>query len=359
MEKSPRSESSYLVRPGDRDILIGRGHNMYNFIGNRRFRRLVDMFIQEYVDSKSRSFKTGLVRTVIDIALAAGYRFLKRDKRGIFAEITYSATKMKVGHSLRDRSGLVQKHLDLNLKTRSQLKREGIAIMDYVEMVTPVGQRREVITEWAYARTREGMGPSRQAQGRRDTKDRTSAMTCPNHDAIGASCLLQLSSGRPEVSGAKRAAEVMDSEDSLAEDASRNCKKPRFSTETEQAAEKTAASVLVNGFFQNGSECEGNESLEITHPPANKEPSKRYVRFLHDIVVPTLQEGHDALPVAGGWKFFPLPQYRNKKVDLGTQPAGWQLRLVPMSFQADSIMLEVPTAFVRNGRVKRKVNETV
>ncbi|KAI2489504.1 hypothetical protein MHU86_25081 [Fragilaria crotonensis] len=141
MEKSPRSESSYLVRPGDRDILIGRGHNMYNFIGNRRFRRLVDMFIQEYVDSKSRSFKTGLVRTVIDIALAAGYRF-QRDKRGIFAEITYSATKMKVGHSLRDRSGLVQKHLDLNLKTRSQLKREGIAIMDYVEMVTPRSKTR-------------------------------------------------------------------------------------------------------------------------------------------------------------------------------------------------------------------------
>jgi hypothetical protein len=69
---------------------------MYNFIGNRRFRLLVDLFIQEYVESQSRSFKTGLVRSVIDIAKAAGYRFLKRDKRGIFSEISYCATKMKV-----------------------------------------------------------------------------------------------------------------------------------------------------------------------------------------------------------------------------------------------------------------------
>ena len=123
---------------------------------------------------------------------------------------------LQVGHSLRDRSGLVQKHLDLNLKTRNQLKREGIAIMDYVEMVTPVGKRREVITEWAYARSRDGISPSRQAQGRRDIKDHTPVMICQNHDAIGASCLLELSSGRSELSGAKRAAELMTSAGSLA-----------------------------------------------------------------------------------------------------------------------------------------------
>ena len=94
MEASP--DSNNLVKPEDRDILIGRGHNVYNFIGNRRFRRLVDMFIQEYVESNERRCKSGLVRSVIDIAQASGYRFLKRDTKGIFAEISHSEAKMKV-----------------------------------------------------------------------------------------------------------------------------------------------------------------------------------------------------------------------------------------------------------------------
>jgi hypothetical protein len=253
----------------------------------------------------------------------------------------------------------VQKHLDLNLKTRIQLKREGIAIMDYVEMVTPVGQKREVITEWAYARTGvHGTGPSRLAQGCRDTKDRTPVVICPNHDAIGASCLLELSSGRSDISGVKRP-ELMDDADSSTEDTLKKSKKPRFSTEFEQAAENAAASVLVNGFYQNGAAFNGHESTDVTVPPANEEPSKRYVRFLHDIVIPTLQVGHDALPVAGGWKFYPSPEFRNRKVDLGSEPNGWQLMLVPMSFQAESILIEVPSAFVRNERAKRKLNKAV
>jgi hypothetical protein len=40
---------------------------------------------------------------------------------------------------------------------------------------------------------------------------------------------------------------------------------------------------------------------------------------LADIVVPTLQEGHELLPMAGDWKFFPLPEFRSTKVDLGSQ----------------------------------------
>ena len=97
MDESKLVCNSKLVRPDERDILIGRGNSMYNFIGNRRFRKLVDMFIQEYVESNSRRHKSTLVRTVIDIAQRAGYRFLKRDRLGIFAELSHCDKKLKVG----------------------------------------------------------------------------------------------------------------------------------------------------------------------------------------------------------------------------------------------------------------------
>jgi hypothetical protein len=80
----------------DRAIFIGRGHNVYNAIGNRRFRKLVDMFVQEYVECSSRSHKSGLVRTIIDISEGAGYRFLQQDDSGVLRELTYDQKKKKV-----------------------------------------------------------------------------------------------------------------------------------------------------------------------------------------------------------------------------------------------------------------------
>jgi hypothetical protein len=73
------------------------------------------------------------------------------------------------------------------------------------------------------------------------------------------------------------------------------------------------------------------------------QPSKkraRYVTAINDIVVPTMQNG--ILPLKGYWKFFPLPELGNK-VDLGGTPSGWKLRLEPIAFEAECIMLEVPS----------------
>ena len=89
-----------LVPPTAKDILIGRGHKVYNFIGNRRFRKLIDMFIQEYVESDSRNHKTSLVRKIIEIVIQSGYRFLSLDASGVFAEISYDEMKKKVSVSM-------------------------------------------------------------------------------------------------------------------------------------------------------------------------------------------------------------------------------------------------------------------
>jgi hypothetical protein len=66
----------------------------------------------------------------------------------------------------------------------------------------------------------------------------------------------------------------------------------------------------------------------------------RYVTAINNIVVPAMQNG--ILPLKGYWKFFPLPELGNK-VDLGGTPSGWKLRLEPISFEAESIILEVPS----------------
>jgi hypothetical protein len=80
----------------DRAIFIGRGHNVYNAIGNRRFRKLVDMFVQEYVECSNRSHKSGLVRTIIEVSEKAGYRFLQQDESGVLRELSYEQKKKKV-----------------------------------------------------------------------------------------------------------------------------------------------------------------------------------------------------------------------------------------------------------------------
>lgn len=325
MEQSPPPLPSSLVHPDERDILIGRGHNVYNYIGNRRFRRLVDLHIQEYVESDARSHKTGLVRSIIEIVQKSGYRFLKQDEKGVFAELSYEDEKKKVGHSLRDRSGLLEQHLEYKLQTREQLEKDKTPIMDYVETVTPRWHEREVVvSDWAYPRMIDPDGPLK---------------ISPSRDVAAASCLLKLSSSSSSAGEAvEDAAAILVS---------------GFSTKKEKRYEVRPTLCSIITAQQEGHKTRvpraKKDSTLKKKPGPPKKANRRYIRSLNEIVVPTLQNGHDALPVAGGWKFFPLPEFRNKKVDLGTHANGWKLQLAPISFKADSIMLDVPTYFVKKG----------
>lgn len=66
---------------------------------HRRFRQLVDLFIEEYVDDQTvRSEKTKLVRTVVKIVYENGYRFLKPDEEGVFAELGMKHVLKKVSY---------------------------------------------------------------------------------------------------------------------------------------------------------------------------------------------------------------------------------------------------------------------
>jgi hypothetical protein len=54
------------------------------------------MFIQEYAECDSRTQKSRLVKSVVDIALKSGYRFLAQDEWGIFAPIPWIGVQKKV-----------------------------------------------------------------------------------------------------------------------------------------------------------------------------------------------------------------------------------------------------------------------
>lgn len=62
-------------------------------------------------------------------------------------------------------------------------------------------------------------------------------------------------------------------------------------------------------------------------------------RNINEIVVPAMKHGD--LPYGGYWKFFPLPEVQEAKVDLGQSAKGWILKLEPISFNAEPITLDV------------------
>jgi hypothetical protein len=64
--------------PRDRDILCGDALAYINHIGNRRFRKLVDFHIEDFLQDTSRGEL--LVKSILIALNSAGYRFLKLSK---------------------------------------------------------------------------------------------------------------------------------------------------------------------------------------------------------------------------------------------------------------------------------------
>jgi hypothetical protein len=84
------------------DVLCGRDKNAFNNVGNRRFRVVVAMHLDQYVNvAKTRKEKSAIIRTIIDRTKSCGGRFLAlRD--GQYVVLTDRETHDKVGHAVRD-----------------------------------------------------------------------------------------------------------------------------------------------------------------------------------------------------------------------------------------------------------------
>lgn len=79
------SSSRNMDCPGDRDILCGDVNAFFDHLGNRRFRKLIDLHTEEYIsDSTTRD---SLVKDIVHALKRSGYRLLEFNDDLVFEEV--------------------------------------------------------------------------------------------------------------------------------------------------------------------------------------------------------------------------------------------------------------------------------
>eukprot|EP00540_Astrosyne_radiata_P008346 CAMPEP_0116833318 /NCGR_PEP_ID=MMETSP0418-20121206/6370_1 /TAXON_ID=1158023 /ORGANISM="Astrosyne radiata, Strain 13vi08-1A" /LENGTH=241 /DNA_ID=CAMNT_0004462755 /DNA_START=88 /DNA_END=813 /DNA_ORIENTATION=+ len=90
-------------KPGNYDVLCGRGTQPFIHIGNRRFRITIAMNLDKYLRLRTTVQRTARVGEILQSLREAGSHFLKRDTQtGLWFDIGDKAAHKKVGHALRD-----------------------------------------------------------------------------------------------------------------------------------------------------------------------------------------------------------------------------------------------------------------
>lgn len=104
-DKEDEKEQQYRAAMdslGPYDVICGRGSLAFNNIGNRRFRVLISMNVDEYNNSQGRHRKGLFIGSLVDtLQHQVGVRFFKL-KGGQLIELTDRQIRQKVGHALRD-----------------------------------------------------------------------------------------------------------------------------------------------------------------------------------------------------------------------------------------------------------------
>jgi len=94
---------------GPYDVLCGRDRCAFNTVGNRRFRIIVALNLDRYVESPSRQEKSRVVWNISQQIKRNGGRFVKY-QNGHLVELSDKLVQQKVGHSIRDKLGHYQSH---------------------------------------------------------------------------------------------------------------------------------------------------------------------------------------------------------------------------------------------------------
>lgn len=87
--------------PSNYTVLCGRGKDCFNFVGNRRFRIIVDMNLERYALAPTKSEKTQIVTDIVELVRMAGGCFAKKED-GVWLEVGDAVAREKVGALLRD-----------------------------------------------------------------------------------------------------------------------------------------------------------------------------------------------------------------------------------------------------------------
>jgi len=84
------------------DVCCGRGKKNWNHEGNTNFRSIIRSNVLRYMEAPTKSDKTRLVCSIVDMIRQQGGKFLKEDDGGMYYDIGDIQARDKVGHSLRD-----------------------------------------------------------------------------------------------------------------------------------------------------------------------------------------------------------------------------------------------------------------
>lgn len=91
------------------DVLLGRGKNFQEHLGNQYMRREVEARVEDY-QSSSREGKLDLINKVFGDIQSQHGRFLRRDKDGWFLEVSESVATEKVASSFRTFMSVLRKN---------------------------------------------------------------------------------------------------------------------------------------------------------------------------------------------------------------------------------------------------------
>lgn len=94
--------------PGPYDVICARGKQVWDHVGNRRFRLLIDLSIDRYMKARTRMDKSIMVFGLVDMirqASLTGGGFVRRIKcngKMNWCEVGDITARDKVGHAIRD-----------------------------------------------------------------------------------------------------------------------------------------------------------------------------------------------------------------------------------------------------------------
>lgn len=88
-------------RPTPYTVLCGRGKDCFNYMGNRRFRIIVDLMLERYSLADTKTEKSRIVSEVVQTIRSSGGAFAKFEK-GAWWEVGDAVAREKVGALFRD-----------------------------------------------------------------------------------------------------------------------------------------------------------------------------------------------------------------------------------------------------------------
>ena len=98
----PKQSKELGYTPTEFDVLCGRGSSYYFHEGNRRFRLLIQDYLERYTLCKSKMDKSGQVLEIVALVRGSGGHFLRKGNDQRWHDIGDKLAREKIGHAFRD-----------------------------------------------------------------------------------------------------------------------------------------------------------------------------------------------------------------------------------------------------------------